>query len=555
MKPIHFYVHSTHCKDGDDPTRNAVVVKEKIKKVDDKGNVIWLDKLNIIPDPIRPFYVTARQFRTYQYKKEFEDISKLEMFQCRDSELATKVAEALGYGSWMNRKFSLRQLCNSPYTYGCDIETEVLIKQGYMDKTPVGEMANLTSGCLDIENEVRGEGRINAITYIHEHDIYTAVLDEYCRIYNKDTKQFKKATEEDCLKVINDMLGNEFKKHGFTLHFHIADTELSEITWIFDRIHERKTDFIGIWNMSHDIPKIIERITALGGDPTEIMCHPDVPKQYRYCKWYQDHSDVQHFTDKWHWMNLTGYSQFIDSMCLYARLRKVYGRDSSYSLDAISSKELGQGKLHFGDITNHFQAQNFDFLPYIAYNINDVLIMQLMEWKNHDMAALTGLCGMSIPSQFSRQTVMVRNDEYHYGLQRGKIPASAGMSMLTQYDEMMPKAGGTVLPPNKALGVSIEALTGIKRPTQVSILVNDLDVSSMFPSILSAFNISKETQLSSILSINGHPRSHVEVLCAGLSQPDISCMELCEIFYGYPTYNGMLDEINKDIPPDTGKEH
>ena len=130
MKPIHFYVHSTHCKDGDDPTRNAVVVKEKIKKVDDKGNVIWLDKLNIIPDPIRPFYVTAKQFRTYQYKKEFEDISKLEMFQCRDSELATKVAEALGYGSWMNRKFSLRQLCNSPYTYGCDIETEVLIKQG-----------------------------------------------------------------------------------------------------------------------------------------------------------------------------------------------------------------------------------------------------------------------------------------------------------------------------------------------------------------------------------------------------------------------------------------
>ena len=91
-------------------------------------------------------------------------------------------------------------------------------------------------------------------------------------------------------------------------------------------------------------------------------------------------------------------------------------------------------------------------------------------------------------------------------------------------------------------------MTGIKRPTQVSILVNDLDVSSMFPSILSAFNISKETQLSSILSINGHPRSHVEVLCAGLSQPDISCMELCEMFYGYPTYNGMLDEINKDIP-------
>ena len=543
-KPIRFYVHSTHCKYGDDPARNAVVVKEKIKRVNENNEIEWIDSLNIIRDPVRPFYITAKPYRDHTFKKEFEDIGKLEQFQCRDSELVASVASALGYGPWMQRKFSLRQLCNSPYTYACDIETEVFIKQQYMDRTPTGEVVSLTVGCLDIENEVTENGKINVITFIHEHDIYTVALEEYCRIYHEDTKSFTKASRDDCLKVINEMLGGEFTKHNFTLHFHIADNELSLITWIFERIHERKTDFIGIWNMNHDIPKIIERIQELGGDPKEIMCPQDVPPELRYCRYHRDDRVTDHFTDKWHWLHLTGYSQFIDSMCLYARLRKVYGRDSSYSLDYISTKELGQGKLHFGDITNHYHAQNYDFLRYIAYNINDVLIMQLMEWKNHDAAALHALCGMSVPSQFNSQTVLVRNDEYHYGLTKGKIPASCGSEMFTQYDAVMPKAGGAVLSPAKAVGVGIKAVKGCNHTTQVSVLTNDLDVSSMFPSILSAFNISKETRLSTILQVNGHSHEELEILCAGLNQPDVAAMEICGIFYGYPSYTELLSIVN-----------
>ena len=80
------------------------------------------------------------------------------------------------------------------------------------------------------------------------------------------------------------------------------------------------------------------------------MAHPDVPKQYRYASYKEDISKTDHFTDKWHWMSITGYSQFLDSMCLYARLRKVSGREVSYKLDDIANKELGQGKLHFGEM-------------------------------------------------------------------------------------------------------------------------------------------------------------------------------------------------------------
>lgn len=537
------WAHSWHCKHEH---ANAVGVKEKVIVEYSDGTTEYEDNLKIYKDPQRPFWVTKPQFRNHEYKKEFEDLEKCEQFICRDSELEERLEMALGYSPMSFRRRNLRQLCSSPFVYGADIDTQTLIKQKYANDAPVGKVAVFSRGGLDIESEIRGQKRINLMTFIHENTIYTAALKEYCKIEQED-KTFREATEEDCLKVVNEMLGPYFKKHKFTLVFKILDTELDVIKWIFQQIHKHKTDYIGIWNLGFDIPKIIERIVALGADPAEVMCHPEVPRQYRFVDWYEDKSDVQHFTDKWHWANIAGYSQFIDSMCLYARLRKVSGRDSSYALDEISNKELGQGKLHFGAITNHWFMQNFRFLEYIAYNINDVMIMQLMEWQNNDMSALSGLTGMSLLSQFSRQTVMVRNDAYNYAKARGKVPASAGVSMFTEYDKMQLKAGGTVLPPNKAVGVGVSVLLEIDRPTQVSLLTNDLDVSSMYPSITSAFNISKETALGTVICINGHSQYETETFFSGVNQPDVNAVPLAQQFFGLYGYKEMADRYRKHL--------
>lgn len=465
-----FYVSSWHCKQDD---ANAVGVKEKILEEYEDGTTEVLDHLNILEDPIRPFWVTKEEFRNHDYKKEFEDEDKLDKYTCHDSQLETMIERVLNLKHSFRRR-TLRQICDSPYVYGADIDTETLIKQWYANHEPIGKKPGFSRGGLDIEAEVRDEKRINIITFIHEHKVYTCALREYCRI-DLGNEEFKMASEEDCLKVIHELLGFYFDKHHFELVFSIQDTELDLIRWTFDRIHECKTDYISIWNMGFDIPKIIERIEALGEDPSSILCHPDVPYKYRFVDWYEDKSSVAHFTDKWHWCTIAGYSQFIDGMCLYARLRKVYGRDSSYSLDDISTKELGHGKLHFGNITNHWYMQHYRFLEYIAYNINDVMIMQLMEWKNNDQVAMTSLIPMSLPRQFARQTVIVRNDAYNYGRERHRIVASAGTSMFTDYDKMQIKAGGTVLPPNKAIGVGIDAVEEFPRKTQVAVHVNDLD--------------------------------------------------------------------------------
>ena len=539
-----WYVSSFHKKKDD---VNVVGVVEKIEYTDESGNKTYKDNLHWYYDPQRVFYVTQPGWRNYKYKKEFEDINLCDKYICRDSELEERIGAALGYFGY--RKRPLRQLCASPYLYVADIPTEDLIKQEYVRRQPQ-TIAPFTRGGLDIETEVRGEKRINVITFIHEHEIFTCALKEYCRIHLGDDK-FKAATKEDCLGAIDKYIGKYMKDHNFTLTFEIVDTELDLIKWIFARIHEKKTNFVGVWNLSFDIPKIIERIVSLGADPEEIMCHPSVPKEYRYLDWYEDKSNTKqkaHITDRWHWLTLAGYTQFLDSMCLYARLRKASGKESSYSLDYISNKVLGQGKLHLeGEISNHWYEQTYKFLDYIAYNINDVLVMQLMEFKTEDMIALTALSGNSLMSEFSKQTVQVRNDAYVFAKQHGKVPATSSMNMFNEYDEMMIKVGGTVLPPNKAIGVSIRALEETNGRTLATVLTNDLDVSSFYPSVIEAFNISKESCLATIINVNGHTEQENEILNGGIVQPRVGAMDVGTNFFGLNNYREALDAFNVDL--------
>lgn len=540
-----FYVNSFHTKNE---YNNAVCVVEKHMTEHDDGSITYTPKLRICPDPMRPFWITKRQFQLHDYKKEFEKFERLDEYRCKDSELENSLATALGV--YAGRYLNLRKLCSSPFVYGADIPTEVLVKQHYIHHQPPGKIPPFTKGGFDIESEVRGEKRINIITFIHEHEIYTCALNEYCRVYlgkNKSGEdQFRPASKEECIKVIHETLDEYLIKYKFNLHFEICPNELELIRWIFQRIHECKTDFIGVWNLGFDIPKILERLQKLGvKDPTEILCHPDVPKQYQVVDWYEDKQQVQHFTDKWHWFTLAGYSQFLDSMCLYARLRKVYGRDSSYSLDDISTKELGHGKLHFDAITNHWYQQNYNFLKYIAYNVNDVLIMQLMEWQNDDMGTLYSLAGNSLASQFSRQTVMLRNDAYEYATKRGHVPASAGLKMYTEYDERIPMEGGTVLPPNKAENVGMKVVEDMPgRTAFASVFTNDLDVSSFYPSVTEEFNISKESALGTILKINGYPLKFINYAMSCAIQPEVSALDMGKVFYGLKSFTELEDDFD-----------
>lgn len=543
------FVFSNYCRS---PKGNAVIIKESACFQDEDGNRTFIPKLKIISNPSRKFWITKKEYRDHEYKKEFEDADKCEMCVCEDSDTGQAILGALGEHWRMN--MPLRKILDSPYVYGADIDVEVQIKHTYLSQ-PNYPVAVYTKGGLDIETELVGDKRINLITFIHEHTIYSCGLKDFCKIYKEgSTTEYTEATLEDIQKEVDYWVGDLIRKYNFDLKIVICDTEYQLIKWIFDRIHECKTDFIGVWNINFDIPYILDRLTQMGVDPAKVMCHPDVPDIYKFVKYKEDTSVVDHFTDKWSWLYLPGYSQFLDAMCLYARLRKVYGRDSSYALDKIADKELGLRKLHFDGAghMNHRIEQEYHFLRYWAYNINDVLIMQLMEFQNDDYGTLASLADVSLIHQFNHMTVCLKNDAYVEGLRHNKVPASIGLKGgFTEFDKMLGKIGGTVLPPNKAENTAIHAVQ--ERPsqkTQVSILTNDLDVSSFYPSTTEEFNISRESTLATILGVNGYPATEVEKITSCLVQPDISAMEITSTYYNMPSYEKLLDEFELTLSKD-----
>ena len=532
----HVYINSWHVREANN---NYVGVKERVVTENDDGTTDVKDNIRFIRDPLRPFWVTKPEYRIHEYKKEYEDIDKCDKYICHDSELEEKIASALGkYG----RHHRLPILSRSPYLYGADINTESLVKQKYLSQNK-DYTVPFTKGGFDIEVEMEGAGRINLITFIHDKEVYTAALRDYCKVY-EDEKYVKEATEEDLYATAESLLKPLLDAHGFKLHIHIAETELGVIKWVFDKIHQSKTDFISVWNMNFDIPYILNRLAELKVPPEEIFCSPEIPREDWYVKYRTDNSALQHFTDRWDWLTCSSYSQFYDSMCLYARLRKVYGRDSSYSLDAISDKELKLHKLHFGKITNHHRAQRYEFPKYLAYNINDVILLMLLEEKNKDVDNMCGLADGTLLSEYSRQTSLVRNAAYQYAKERDKVIATTSDDMYTDYDRMMSKSGGTVLPLDRA-DICIKAINGSDGRSLVTIMVNDLDIGSSYPSAISAMNISKETYLGSIIAINDKAQGDVEVWNTGLIQPEVHALIASHYFYEMPTTEEMSKKFDE----------
>ena len=282
------------------------------------------------------------------------------------------------------------------------------------------------------------------------------------------------------------------------LHVEILEDEVSLIKWVFDNIHACRPDFVTIWNIAYDIPYILDRLAFRGIDPCDVLCSPDIPKKYRVCKWREDKSG-EHITDNWSWLHLTDYTRYIDAMCCYGRIRKAQTREPSYTLNAIGDKELGTGKLEFNENSDHHIMQREHKVEYTVYNIVDVVLLRTLELKNNDIRTMMMLIGDSMPEDFSKQSVMLKNSFFVYLDPLGGVPGSVGERLDDPWDKYIFNKGGQVLSPDLTNGTGVSILTDSDAISYVHKLVCDIDVSSMYPSLMSALNCTRETKLSTIL--------------------------------------------------------
>ncbi len=436
------FVHSCLVKNK---MGNAVVVKEKIQYTD--GTIV--PNIAIYDNPKRSFYVTKERYRNYRYKPEYELISRLDKYTVFDFELERRLTEVLGLG----RAFVRRpMLFKSPYVFGADISVEALIKLRYLDMWPDSDLRP-TVGFLDIETSI-DTGQIILISYLHDNIVHTAILNSF--FFEEINGNRVRIELNDMSDYIKKNLADKTKGIDFEYNLVVLDSEVKLIAWIAKRIHESMTDFIQIWNMNFDIPKILATLKKHNINAADIFCHPSLGYQHKSLNYHEDQRrEVAHFTLRWHWLYSTCGSQFVDAMGLYSQCRRTAGFRDKYTLDAVLQDEVGMTKLPLAE-GSHTIMQRHHFKDYIVYNIFDVIGLRLLEDKNQDVLSMAVLSGPTPVAKFATQTTRATNAMYHNLIGKGMVLSSySSEDNFTKLDKLFESAGGAVLEPGRVSSVGV----------------------------------------------------------------------------------------------------
>jgi hypothetical protein len=191
----------------------------------------------------------------------------------------------------------------------------------------------------------------------------------------------------------------------------------------------------------------------------------------------------------------------------------------------------------------HRHMQRYKIFEYIAYNQYDAMSLQLLHWSQRDLDSMYVLIGASHLMFYTRQTRKLSDAMYFYCLSKGKVLASAGTDMTTEFDNMQAKVGGAVLPPGNSKDVGLRVLSDLPHiESLIHSFVNDVDFASLYPNIQAAFNIAKETKLCTALGIERTPGEidkQVIRYFSLLYSPDSNAMKMGQFFFGLPSYTEM----------------
>lgn len=435
-------------------------------------------KLHVVREPKFEFWVTKPQFRHQNIRLEREVLSKLDMYVCKYNNLWNYVAKALGY-QYAPR--NPKELKEDPHVYGVDVGPLIRMKIEY-DQNVEGVVPKLSIGMLDIETSVtkKFENEILCASYTDwdSRTTFEFINDPWCPCTDEEIQARVEKETAPFVEGLNEKAKKVWEENPHHFVYVHCKTERELIIKLIRKVVMSKPDLCGVWNIAYDIPYIEKRAIFNQIPVHELFCHPDVPKDLRYFHWKEDTKPVDHFTDVWHQVEVPGYTRWYDPMCLYSRLRKVQGRENFYTLDYIGQKIVGSGKVKFGTNRTHADMQNNDPIGYCAYNCFDTILPCIIDAVAQDTSSMMVLIGISELSEFSKQTVMLKNAWFNYC--RTKIDSIAGSilapcTMKQPWDRFIGNVGGAVLSPNLLEVKGTKHLKETSIETSISMLVNDID--------------------------------------------------------------------------------
>lgn len=370
--------------------------------------------LKLVPNYQRDYYVTKESFRNHEDKKESESIKKLQRFSSNDRKLIRNAARSLGRG---HNSRTLKQLARSQYLYGADITSPTIIKHEYQKRYPDFETANRVA-VLDVETDMFSKTKdIISMSVTSKNVWYLAIVETF--FPDKDAKQQTEA-------AVEKYLGKHKKERGANLEVVMVKTAGEAVVKCLEKLHSFKPDFVTCWNIDFDVNRMLDALEKDRLNPADVFSDPSVPHAFRYYNYKpapsikvmaSGKSSPVPFQERLNMFYTTSSFQWIDSMVLYALIRKARGQLPNYKLDSILFRELGERKLKFkladglDDGDWHIFMQRHHKAEYMAYNIFDCVGVELLDEKTNDIAmTINGLIGFSELKNFTSTPTQLADD-------------------------------------------------------------------------------------------------------------------------------------------------
>ena len=492
-----------------------------------KDNTTGKKGIEVIENPKYVFYMLKNNIPTPNYDMFFTDMKNLDEITCRYRDINKAIAEKLDQYEGTTKYTDLfkknvrdgnykanMEFQKSRRVFGSDIPINDFYRMRFAEQYKNTETP-VSRAYLDIEVDVKlsptdfptnGNCPINAISYF-EHDtkrLFTFLLNqkdvnpksnEFCTTV--DNREFN----EEFKGFLNETLGSEkvkdFKLENIQTKVLTYDDELTLLKDLFGYINYTKPDFLMVWNMSFDIPFIINRILALGGNPKEIMCIHDISPLYENCNYIVD-SDHEDFSTKGDYADITSYTVYLDQLIQFASRRRGGAQYRSYSLDYIGNEMAGVQKLHYENIAaNVMELPYNDYRTFVKYNMMDVLVQYCIEFKADDILYVfdKALLNCTEYKKVHRQTIYLSNRATIMFKNFGNYVLGNNLNKFKPKPTVKYE-GAYVADPCKFGDKYKDKVNGI--PIMRASNAIDFDFTRLYPSITQEYNMAPNTEIGYI---------------------------------------------------------
>lgn len=243
MKPRIEYVHASYSSDFDSNS-DLVTVKEHLHHPD--GTIT--PNLRLVKDYERSFYVTKKEYRDHEQKKEWEFIEKTDEYRTTHVNMGSTLKKALGvYG-----KAILSQLKESPFVYGATVMPQVLVANEYLEREP--ELTSeATLAVQDYEwDVVKGHGDIITGSTTFKENVIVAFTYDFLELHNPTQEQIDE-WEQRINDASTNYIGDWIEKRNLNIDIRIVEHPWEVVKTMYEFTHRLKPDFLGFWSISGDV--------------------------------------------------------------------------------------------------------------------------------------------------------------------------------------------------------------------------------------------------------------------------------------------------------------